>query len=116
MMHPEIERHRVEITRIDGQLLALLVQRLLLGTKIARAKAVMGLPMRDVAREAEVLPLAIKSMRECMGIDPGSLVVGLNEEDLQQIFDAIMATTRLVQYAHLEQLAGRLAETSVPGG
>lgn len=50
-----LERHRRLIDRIDATLLALLSERLAVAEVIGGIKAGMGVPVRDPAREGDVL-------------------------------------------------------------
>jgi chorismate mutase len=51
----ELERHRREIDRIDDAIVDLLVARARCAVAIGRLKRLDGSPVRDPAREAEVL-------------------------------------------------------------
>ena len=51
----ELARLRGEIDRIDGQLLALFLERMRVADEIGAHKREQGLPVRDEAREAELL-------------------------------------------------------------
>ena len=59
----ELERLRGEIDRVDAELTALLNERLRLVDEIGAYKREQGLPVRDEAREAELLA----RIRACAG-------------------------------------------------
>lgn len=54
-MDGELKRLRGEIDRVDGELVALLSERLRLVDAVGALKKAEGLPVRDEAREAELL-------------------------------------------------------------
>ena len=56
----ELQELRNEINRIDDEILALLGQRLAVCRSIAEYKRANGLPVRDAAREAEKLHMAME--------------------------------------------------------
>lgn len=56
----ELQELRNEINRIDGEMLALLGQRLAVCRSIAEYKRANGLPVRDAARETEKLHMAME--------------------------------------------------------
>lgn len=51
----ELKELRAQIDAIDDELLALLVRRLEIAREVGALKAARGLPVRDAAREAELL-------------------------------------------------------------
>jgi monofunctional chorismate mutase len=55
MENRELARLRGEIDRIDAQLLALFLERMRVVDEIGATKRGLGLPVRDEAREAELL-------------------------------------------------------------
>lgn len=55
MENGELARLRGKIDRIDGQLLALFLERMRVADEIGETKRGLGLPVRDEAREAELL-------------------------------------------------------------
>ena len=56
----ELQELRNEINRIDDEMLALLGQRLAVCRSIAEYKRANGLPVRDAARETEMLHMAME--------------------------------------------------------
>ena len=55
MENGELAHLRGEIDRIDGQLLALFLERMRVVDELGETKRSLGLPVRDEAREAELL-------------------------------------------------------------
>jgi chorismate mutase/prephenate dehydrogenase len=64
-----LEELRERLTRLDGELLALIAERQRLATEIARAKRATGHPTRDFQREREVLLNARAAAGE-LGLQP----------------------------------------------
>ena len=82
----ELQELRGELDGLDRELTALLERRLALAREIARAKAQRGLPVRDAAREAQVL-----SSRRAWLKDPA---LG---DACDRFFEGLMALSRQVQ-------------------
>jgi chorismate mutase/prephenate dehydratase len=74
---------RAAIDAIDGRLLELLAERAQLGVDAGAAKAELGRPVRDPAREAALLERIAAH-----GAAP------LSAEDLRAIWELLMAATR----------------------
>ncbi|HWV56558.1 MAG TPA: chorismate mutase [Longimicrobiales bacterium] len=85
---------RVQIERVDAEIVAILARRLQLATEIGRVKNELNLPIMDPAREAEVVRRAASLARE-HGIDP---------ELARDVFWRIIAQARVVQ--HRPEIAG----------
>ncbi len=64
-----LEELRDRLTRLDGELLALIAERQRLSTKVARVKRATGHPTRDFQREREVL-LNARSAATKLGLPP----------------------------------------------
>lgn len=86
---PELREARGQIDELDRELVALLARRTELARRAGRAKAELGLPIRDPAREAELL-----AEREALGA-----ARGLDAAAVRQVFDAIVALSRQAQSA-----------------
>ena len=81
----ELEKKRIDIDRIDRQLVDLLTARAEICRDIAMAKAAAGLPVRDRHREREVLG---RISADDAGI----------ENSIRRIFETIMAESRNSQH------------------
>lgn len=64
-----MRQQRLQIDRINEQILELLAKRHALVLEIARQKETMGLPLRDPAREVEMITHA-KNKAEILGLSP----------------------------------------------
>lgn len=84
---PELRETRDLIDGLDRELVALLGRRIELAQRAARAKAELGHPVLDAAREAAVL-----EARRTWGKEQG-----LAGESVEEIFRAIMRASRRVQ-------------------
>lgn len=82
-----IEDCRVEIDKLNEQIIDLLGQRMQLAKKVGELKKELGLQVRDYEREHQV----ITSMRERAKLHH------LPEEHVEQIFELIMKASRKVQ-------------------
>lgn len=80
----ELAENRLRLDEIDEQIVRLLAQRLEVGRRIGRIKAQTGRPIRDEAREAEVLRTR------------GDLAPE-HRAAIEAVFEAIMAQTREVE-------------------
>jgi chorismate mutase len=78
-------RNAIEV--VDRRLVALLAQRVDLGLRAAAAKRSAGLPLKDDAREAEVLQRAVQEGR----------THDLPEHDVMKIFRHIVEMSRRAQ-------------------
>lgn len=81
----ELERLRAEIDRIDGRLLALFLERMRVVDEIGAHKRKQGLPVRDEAREAELLA----HIRAQAGQEQA--------DEAEALFRALLATSRARQ-------------------
>lgn len=82
----QIQAMRDEIDRIDDSIVDLLVRRARCAIGIGKLKRVEGAPMRDPAREAEVLS-RLKKRAEGK----------LDNEAIESVWERIMALTRRLQ-------------------
>ena len=78
-------RNAIEV--VDRRLVELLAQRVSLGLRAAAAKREAGLPLKDKAREAEVLDRVLAEGRRH----------GLPQKDLKKIFERIIDMSRRTQ-------------------
>ncbi len=78
-------RNAIEV--IDRRLVALLAQRNALGLRAAAAKHAAGLPLKDKAREAEVIERAVGEGRSH----------GLSDKAVKKIFERIVEMSRRAQ-------------------
>jgi len=78
-------RNAIEV--VDRRIVALLAQRVDLGLRAAAAKRSAGLPLKDDAREAEVLERAVHEGR----------THGLPKDDVMKIFWHIVEMSRRAQ-------------------
>ena len=86
-MTPELERLRVEIERIDQELIGLIVERVQRAREVGEAKRAAGLPTLDPPREAAVVRRAGMLAREA----------GLADEDVREIFWHVIGLCRRAQ-------------------
>ena len=84
MEQEELSRLRGEIDRIDGQLLALYTERMEAVERIAALKEERGLPVRDEAREAQLLA----RVRE---------QAGPRAEGAEKLFTLLLSLSRALQ-------------------
>jgi chorismate mutase len=78
-------RNAIEV--VDRRIVELLAQRVTLGLRAAAAKRTAGLPLKDKAREAEVLDHAVREGR----------LHALPEKDVRKIFERIVDMSRRAQ-------------------
>jgi chorismate mutase len=78
-----IERWRDEINAIDAELLGLLNRRAGLALEVGRRKRGVGLPLRDIPRERQILARALQE-------NPGPLGAAA----VKRLFRAILAESR----------------------
>jgi chorismate mutase/prephenate dehydratase len=78
-------RNAIEV--VDRRIVALLAQRIALGLRAATAKRGAGLPLKDRAREAEVLEHAVAEGRSH----------DLPEKELKKVFERIIEMSRRAQ-------------------
>lgn len=78
-------RNAIEV--VDRRIVALLAQRIALGLRAAAAKRSAGLPLKDKAREAEVIERALAEARSH----------GLAEKAVKRIFEHIVDMSRRAQ-------------------
>ena len=78
-------RNAIEV--VDRRLVALLAQRVALGLRAAIAKRDAGLPIADLAREAEVLAHVMVAAGE----------QGLPADPVREIFQRVLALSRRAQ-------------------
>ena len=81
-MDRELKRLRGEIDRLDERLLALFLERMRLIDEIGAVKGERGLPVRDEAREAEILSRARERAGEACA------------EEAEEFFRALLAVSR----------------------
>ena len=86
-MTPELERLRVEIERIDQELIGLIVERVQRAREVGEAKRAAGLPTLDPPREAAVVRRAGMLAREA----------GLADEDVRELFWHVIGLCRRAQ-------------------
>lgn len=84
MENGELERLRGEIDRIDAAMAALLDERLRLVDEIGACKQARGLPVRDGAREAELLS-RIRA------------IAGENADEAEEVYRTILRLSRARQ-------------------
>ncbi|MCX8206405.1 MAG: chorismate mutase [Methanothrix sp.] len=64
--------HRMEVQKVDEEILRLIQKRMALAEEIYRDKAALGLSISDPEQEALVLSRAVDMATE-LGLDPGSI-------------------------------------------
>jgi chorismate mutase len=82
-----LEEMRVEIERIDREIVELVAARVAIARRAGDAKRAAGLPTLDTAREAAVVRRAVGHAR----------AAGLEEEDLRALFWSVVALSRRAQ-------------------
>lgn len=85
---PELTETRERIDELDRELLALLERRVHLAQRAAKAKARLGYPVMDAAREAELLQ-ARRRWAEAQGLDPAGV---------EEIFRTLLRFSRRAQH------------------
>ena len=95
---------RERLTRLDGELLALIAERQRLSEEVARAKRATGHPTRDFQREREVLHERARRPPEKLGLSPA-----LADNLLRLLIRSSLATQEQAQVAAQGQGAGRRA-------
>ena len=78
-------RNAIEV--VDRRIVALIAQRVALGVRAAAAKQAAGLPIRDRAREGEVLRAVLVAAEE----------EGLPAKPLRKIFEHVIDVSRRAQ-------------------
>ena len=94
---------RERLTRLDGELLALIAERQRLSEEVARVKRATGHPTRDFQRERDVLMNA-RVAAEKLGLPPA-----LADNLLRLLIRSSLATQEQAQLAAQGQGAGRRA-------
>lgn len=94
---------RAQLTKLDGELLALIAERQRISEEVARAKRAAGLPTRDFQRERDVLMNA-RAAAEELGLPPA-----LADNLLRLLIRSSLATQEQAQVAAQGQGAGRRA-------
>lgn len=92
-LRPEAERlleMRNEIDQLDGEIAALLSRRLSLAAEVAEVKRLLNLPIKDANREFKILNRVMRFS--------GDPVISAS---LQQIYERILETSRLLQEQEL---------------
>lgn len=88
-----LEEIRVNITRIDNELLKLLAERRSLSLMVARSKVGTSKPVRDAEREEALLHRLVSQGKQVHNIDPTYVL---------RIFHTIIEDSVLVQQAYLQ--------------
>jgi chorismate mutase len=83
----ELARLRVEIERIDREVIGLIAERVRLARQVGAAKRALGAPTLDPAREAAVVRRAGTLAREA----------GLADEDVRYLFWHLIGLSRRAQ-------------------
>ena len=99
----ELAELRDRLTRLDGELLALIAERQRLSEEVARVKRATGHPTRDFQRERDVLMNA-RTAAEKLGLSPV-----LADNLLRLLIRSSLATQEQAQVAAQGQGAGRRA-------
>ena len=99
----ELQDLRARLTRLDGELLALIAERQRISEEVARAKRATGLPTRDFQREREVL-LNARAAAEKLGLSPA-----LADSLLRLLIRSSLATQEQAQVAAQGQGSGKRA-------
>jgi prephenate dehydrogenase len=84
---PELKETRDHIDEVDHQIMRLLAQRMQLVQRAARAKAVLGAPVLDGAREAEMLVARRRWATEAK----------LDADAVEEVFRAVLTLSRRTQ-------------------
>lgn len=106
-MHPDLalavlEEARTRIQEVDEQLIRTMGERFELALRIGRAKEVLGRPVLDPAREAEVIRRLAGKARD----------LGVDEEMTRDVFWRIIGQARAAQEDRLPDWPGRPAPPS----
>ncbi len=99
----DLQELRDRLTRLDGELLALIAERQRLSTEIARVKRMTGHPTRDFQREREVLMNA-RTAAAKLGLPPA-----LADNLLRLLIRGSLATQEQAQVAAQGQGSGKRA-------
>jgi chorismate mutase/prephenate dehydrogenase len=99
----ELAELRDRLTRLDGELLALIAERQRLSEEVARVKRATGHPTRDFQRERDVL-LNARAAAEKLGLSPA-----LADNLLRLLIRSSLATQEQAQLAAQGKGAGRRA-------
>lgn len=99
----DLQELRDRLTRLDGELLALIAERQRLSGEIARVKRATGHPTRDFQREREVL-LNARAAAEKLGLSPA-----LADNLLRLLIRSSLATQERAQVAAQGQGSGKRA-------
>jgi chorismate mutase/prephenate dehydrogenase len=83
----ELERLRQQISEVDERLIRTIGERRDLVLQVGRAKEVLGIPVLDPGREAQVVRVAVERARE----------LGLDVEMTRDVFWRIIAAARSAQ-------------------
>jgi prephenate dehydrogenase len=81
---PELKQARDHIDAVDHEIVRLLAQRMQLSSRAAKAKAALGAPVLDAAREAELMA-ARRAWADAAKVDP---------ESVAEVFRAILTMSR----------------------
>lgn len=99
----DLKELREQLTRVDGELLALAAERQRLSGEVARAKRAAGLPTRDFQRERDVL-LNARARAESLGLPPS-----LADQLLRLLIRSSLATQEQAQVAAQGEGGGKRA-------
>ncbi|MBM2855067.1 MAG: chorismate mutase / prephenate dehydrogenase [Steroidobacteraceae bacterium] len=99
----DLQELRDRLTRLDGELLALIAERQRLSTEVARVKRATGHPTRDFQRERDVL-LNARSAATRLGLPPA-----LADNLLRLLIRSSLATQEQAQVAAQGQGSGKRA-------
>lgn len=99
----DLKELREQLTRVDGELLALAAERQRLSGEVARAKRAAGLPTRDFQRERDVL-LNARARAESLGLPPS-----LADKLLRLLIRSSLATQEQAQVAAQGEGGGKRA-------
>src|SRR5262245_63562968 len=98
---------RERLTKLDGELLALIAERQRLSEEVARVKREAGIPTRDFQREREVL-LNARTAAATLGLPPA-----LADNLLRLLIRSSLATQEQAQVAAQGQGAGQIGRAHV---
>ncbi len=101
---------RARLDRVDAELIGLAAQRQRIVSEIGRLKRAQGRPLRDFARERDVLEHAARNATAC-GLDPK-----LAQDLLRQLIEASLATQEIERVRALGGGAGQRALLIGGGG
>jgi chorismate mutase len=93
-LRSQLEIIREELDKLDSRLIRLLARRLELGLEAAGIKHALGMPVQDLAREADVIAQARLWARE----------TGLSEDEVQDVIERLIALSRSAQERAAERL------------